>query len=249
MNFKNQDSLIEYNTLLENFKLKFNEILNLKMGMKIGKIIENDNKKEKDDNKDDVKDDVEDDKKDNNKDDVKDDKDDVKDNKDDVKNNKDDVKNNKDDVKNNKDDVKNNKKDDKKDDEKLNLFISGSYCTYENNVYQNISRWWNNENRGKTFTYLDKDFTKFVKFLDLVKYKKKFNYNDVEFIKLTKNINKLINKIIPGLYNLKQTYFKEKKMEAKIDSIILTLIDFKAEISKKEKKKTKFKNKQRYNEI
>merc|ERR1712195_343521 len=109
MNFKNQDSLIEYNTLLENFKLKFNEILNLKMGMKIGKIIENDNKKEKDD----------------------------------------------------KDDVKNNKKDDKKDDEKLNLFISGSYCTYENNVYQNISRWWNNENRGKTFTYLDKDFTKF----------------------------------------------------------------------------------------
>jgi len=242
MNFKNQDSLIEYNTLLENFKLKFNEILNLKMGMKIGKIIENDNKKEKDDNKDDVKDDVEDDKKDNNKDDVKDDKDDVKDNKDDVKNNKDDVKNNK-------DDVKNNKKDDKKDDEKLNLFISGSYCTYENNVYQNISRWWNNENRGKTFTYLDKDFTKFVKFLDLVKYKKKFNYNDVEFIKLTKNINKLINKIIPGLYNLKQTYFKEKKMEAKIDSIILTLIDFKAEISKKEKKKTKFKNKQRYNEI
>ena len=235
MNFKNQDSLIEYNTLLENFKLKFNEILNLKMGMKIGKIIENDNKKEKDDNKDDVKDDVEDDKKDNNKDDVKDDKDDVKDNKDDVKNNK--------------DDVKNNKKDDKKDDEKLNLFISGSYCTYENNVYQNISRWWNNENRGKTFTYLDKDFTKFVKFLDLVKYKKKFNYNDVEFIKLTKNINKLINKIIPGLYNLKQTYFKEKKMEAKIDSIILTLIDFKAEISKKEKKKTKFKNKQRYNEI
>merc|ERR1712166_1640163 len=210
MNFKNQDSLIEYNTLLENFKLKFNEILNLKMGMKIGKIIENDNKKEKDDNKDDVKDDVEDDKKDNNKDDVKDDKDDVKDN-----------------------------KDDKKDDEKLNLFISGSYCTYENNVYQNISRWWNNENRGKIFTYLDKDFTKFVKFLDLVKYKKKFNYNDVEFIKLTKNINKLINKIIPGLYNLKQTYFTEKKMEAKIDSIILTLIDFKAEISKKEKKKTK----------
>merc|ERR1712166_370056 len=225
MNFKNQDSLIEYNTLLENFKLKFNEILNLKMGMKIGKIIENDNKKEKDDNKDDVKDDVEDDKKDNNKDDVKDDKDDVK--------------NNKDDAKNNKDDVKNNKKGDKKDDEKLNLFISGSYCTYENNVYQNISRWWNNENRGKTFTYLDKDFTKFVKFLDLVKYKKKFNYNDVRFIKLTKNINKLINKIIPGLYNLKQTYFKEKKMEAKIDSIILTLIDFKAEISKKEKKKTK----------
>merc|ERR1712166_1188942 len=131
-------------------------------------------------------------------------------------------------------------KDEEKDEyENQKLLISGSYCTYENNIYQNISRWWNNENRDKTFTYLDKDFTKFVKFLDLVKYKKKFNYNDVEFIKLTKKINKLINKIIPGLYNLKQTYFTEKKMEAKIDSIILTLIDFKAEISKKEKKKTK----------
>jgi len=48
----------------------------------------------------------------------------------------------------------------------------------------------------------------------------------------------LVNKIIPGLYNLKKTYSDcEKESEGnklciKIDSIIFTLIDFKTEINK-----------------
>ena len=47
----------------------------------------------------------------------------------------------------------------------------------------------------------------------------------------------LINKIIPGLYELKKTYDSEteaegKKLCIKVDSIIFTLIDFKTEINK-----------------
>ena len=47
---------------------------------------------------------------------------------------------------------------------------------------------------------------------------------------------KLINDIIPGLYNLKQTYDEEtdeegKKLKCKIDSIIYTIIDLKEEVA------------------
>ena len=110
--------------------------------------------------------------------------------------------------------------------------INGEYCIYDNNIYQKISRWWYSENREKTFGYLEKDFTKFVKYLDLIKIEvQSFNY--IYYKKLSNNIKKLINKIIPGLYKLKKTYSEEKKIVAKVDSIILTLIDFKTEISKK----------------
>ena len=112
--------------------------------------------------------------------------------------------------------------------------INGEYCIYDNNIYQKISRWWYSENREKTFGYLEKDFTKFVKYLDLIKIEvQSFNY--IYYKKLSNNIKKLINKIIPGLYKLKKTYSEEKKIVAKVDSIILTLIDFKTEISKKKK--------------
>ena len=40
------------------------------------------------------------------------------------------------------------------------------------------------------------------------------------------------NKIITGLYSLKETYNKDNDMEARIDAIILTLIDFKNKIQK-----------------
>ena len=110
--------------------------------------------------------------------------------------------------------------------------INGEYCIYDNNIYQKISRWWYSENREKTFGYLEKDFTKFVKYLDLIKIEvQSFNY--IYYKNLSNNIKKLINKIIPGLYKLKKTYSEEKKIVAKVDSIILTLIDFKTEISKK----------------
>ena len=40
-------------------------------------------------------------------------------------------------------------------------------------------------------------------------------------------INVFVKELIKGLYNLKKTYYDYKKMIATIDSIILTLLDFK----------------------
>ena len=52
---------------------------------------------------------------------------------------------------------------------------------------------------------------------------------NIYYKKLLKNIHGFINKITPGLYNLKKTYSDNKKIKAQIDSIILTLFDFKNE--------------------
>ena len=52
---------------------------------------------------------------------------------------------------------------------------------------------------------------------------------NIYYKNLLKDIHKFINSIMPGLYNLKKTYKNEKKIKAQIDSIILTMIDFKNE--------------------
>ena len=89
-----------------------------------------------------------------------------------------------------------------------------------------ITRWWYSESRGKTIEYLDEDFTNFMNYLDRI-------LNNIScdpkglYISLIKAIREFINDIIPGLYNLKQTYSDSVKMVAKVDSIILTLLDFK----------------------
>ena len=48
-----------------------------------------------------------------------------------------------------------------------------------------------------------------------------------KYKKLTKEIRNFIDEILVGLYNLKKTYPDCKEVVAKVDSIILTLIDFK----------------------
>jgi hypothetical protein len=96
---------------------------------------------------------------------------------------------------------------------------------------QKFHRWWANENRSKTFNDLDYDFTEFFKLCDTIKTNNLFN-------KQAKNdLVDLVKGIIPGLYNLKTTYSNSEKgsvgekLSIKIDSIILTLIDFKDEIN------------------
>ena len=42
-------------------------------------------------------------------------------------------------------------------------------------------------------------------------------------------LHSFINKITPGLYNLKKTYSDNKKIKALIDSVIMALLDFKNE--------------------
>ena len=105
------------------------------------------------------------------------------------------------------------------------------YYIQQASMFQKFHRWWANENRGKTFRDLDTDFTEFFKLCDTIKSNNLFN-------KQTKNdLVDLVKGIIPGLYNLKTTYNNSEKgsdgekLSIKIDSIILTMIDFKDEIN------------------
>ena len=89
-----------------------------------------------------------------------------------------------------------------------------------------VSRWWNGEGRHETIKYLDEDFSNFMEYLDEVVQ----NLESDLFCKyrgLVKKIRSFIDEILVGLYNLKKTYPNCKEMKAKVDSIILTLIDFK----------------------
>ena len=89
-----------------------------------------------------------------------------------------------------------------------------------------IARWWYSESREKTIDYLDEDFTKFMNYLDRVLSNLKCDPTGI-YVNLVNEIREFIDQIIPGLYNLKQTYPSVVKVVAKVDSIILTLLDFK----------------------
>ena len=109
---------------------------------------------------------------------------------------------------------------------KYNNDINGEYEKYDPSYYQKITRWYYAENRFKTIDYVNHDFNNLTTFLQKVLNKledDKFNL----YGSIVKEINVFVKEIIKGLYNLKKTYGDYKKMEATIDSIILTLLDFK----------------------
>lgn len=109
---------------------------------------------------------------------------------------------------------------------KYNNDIDGEYEKYIPSYYQKITRWYYDENRFKTIDYINHDFDNFTTFLQNVLNKledDKFNL----YGSIVGEINVFVKEIIKGLYNLKNTYGDYKKMEATIDSIILTLLDFK----------------------
>ena len=112
--------------------------------------------------------------------------------------------------------------------QEYDYYIRGNYCLYPLSSMQKFSRWWYGEHHEKTFSYLDNDFTLFVRFLDNLKinYKRegKFLYS-----KIIKDIIEFISELVKGLYNLKQTYIDNNKLVSKIDSIIMILLDFKNE--------------------
>ena len=88
----------------------------------------------------------------------------------------------------------------KVDDKKL--------CYYKEEAYQTcewIARWWYGEGRIKTISYLDEDFTEFCKFLDEMIEKSSVD-PFCNYVKITKETRDFINKILPGLNNLKKTY-------------------------------------------
>ena len=91
--------------------------------------------------------------------------------------------------------------------------------------FQSFKRWWYDENQEKTIEYLDEYFKKFMEFLDRV-LNKRIRYD------FKKEICDFINLIIPGLYSLKLTYTDSKELCCKVDSIILTMLDFKSAVYK-----------------
>ena len=121
-----------------------------------------------------------------------------------------------------------------KEGDKLGKY-DNEYYLQQKGYTQKMSRWWWNEDRTKTFKDLDEDFSEFFKFCDELKRDKYKGWTNNSSV--IKDMLTLINKIIPGLYELKKTYDSEteaegKKLCIKVDSIIFTLIDFKTEINK-----------------
>jgi len=103
------------------------------------------------------------------------------------------------------------------------------YYIFEIGYWQKWSRWWNSENRGKTQKYIDEDFSEFMKYLNEIKTMNDDYSFNIYYKNLLKKCHLFINKVTPGLYNLKKTYSDNKKIKALIDSVILTLLDFKNE--------------------
>lgn len=94
---------------------------------------------------------------------------------------------------------------------------------------QSIRRWWNAENKEKTFNYLDVFFSNFFKFLDNII--EKLKSKDINLI-LVRKVKEYINSIIPGIHSLKLTYPTYLDLHCKISEIIVALINFKTESCK-----------------
>ena len=112
------------------------------------------------------------------------------------------------------------------ENDKIGRGKDGKYYLFQSGYTQKAWRIIYGESREWTFKYLDEDFTKFMKFLDKVIIKKS---SSMTIKLLIADLTKFVDNIMPGLYNLKKTYPTEKELVAKIDSIIVTLIDFKKE--------------------
>ena len=108
--------------------------------------------------------------------------------------------------------------------------IAEKYSLFRAGYMQKLTRWWWEEDRKQTLDYIDSDFSQYVKYLDEL-----LDISCVsslgEYKELTGNTIDFINRLIPGLYNLKKTYDNYNQLVCKIDSIILILIDFKDKIS------------------
>ena len=94
--------------------------------------------------------------------------------------------------------------------------------------FQVIKRWWYGEDRKTTFHYLDTYFTEFIRFLDNMLAFSKIK-NEIKMVPFGYSVCNYINAIIPGIHMLKATYPDYTQLHHKIDSIIVTMIDFKTE--------------------
>ena len=132
--------------------------------------------------------------------------------------------------------------------EKLNIFTQtregekigkdkeGKYYIFSNSYVQLATRWWYEENRANTINYIDEDLGNYMNFLDTLMNKIEDDVLGI-YKKFGLRVKDYNSDLINGLYILKKTYTNQKwsysdtsRITAKIDSVILTLIDFKDKI-------------------
>ena len=120
------------------------------------------------------------------------------------------------------------------------------YVIFEPGYLQRAVRWWYEEDRGKTKKYLDTDFSIYLKFLETIT-----NYLEKDLLDIygdfAEEVSAYNNNLITGIYTLKTTYNGDKKIEATVDSIILTLIDYKEKVISLRKKNIKNYHKNKIN--
>ena len=103
---------------------------------------------------------------------------------------------------------------------------NGVYYLDHCGILQRVRRWWTGQNRDKTFNDLDTDFTLFAQYLDRILAQSR-DLDGCCPSQLITDTQDLVNNLMRGLYNLKNSYPDFRKLRCKIDSIILVLIDFK----------------------
>tara|TARA_B110000008_G_C16807155_1_gene499175 strand:+ start:317 stop:892 length:576 start_codon:yes stop_codon:yes gene_type:complete len=122
-----------------------------------------------------------------------------------------------------------------KPDNKLGKNNNNKYELYSSYVGSSWVRWWYDENREKTQQYLETDFTNYMKFLDELVYNLENDTLNLYTV-FRNDVVSYNRQLIESLYILKETYQNgrgdTKQIIAKVDSIILTLIDFKDKSNK-----------------
>jgi len=122
-----------------------------------------------------------------------------------------------------------------KPDNKIGKNNDNKYELYTSFYGSSWVRWWYDENRDKTQQYLDTDFSNYMKFLDEIIYNLEKDTLNL-YTMFRNDVISYNRKLIESLYILKETYQNgrgdKNSIIAKIDSIILTLIDFKEKSSK-----------------
>ena len=123
------------------------------------------------------------------------------------------------------------------DGEKIGKDKDEKYYKFTNSYAQLAMRYWYGENREKTIEYLDKDLGDYISFLDRLVSKIEQDILGV-YNRIGKSVKEYNSDLIQGLYVLKETYNNQtwttsdkKRVVAKIDSVILVLIDFKDKIT------------------
>lgn len=110
------------------------------------------------------------------------------------------------------------------DDNDVMTIDESSYYSFY--LVQSVNRFINNQNRKNLLLFIDRKFTEFIKFLDIIKTQIEDDNNEL-FKNLANDSVNLIDNLIPGLHTLKHTYIKYNELVYKLSSIILTFIDFK----------------------